>query len=80
LIEKLNIAISEARLINIEIYEKLCHIQKMAQNEAFRVDLVINNLAFAGFNGHDITVKSKWLHKYFEHCHKLGDVIDFNIG
>ena len=80
LIEKLNIAINEARTINIEIYEKLCKIQKMAQNEKMRVEWVLNNLMFAGMSGHDITVKSKWLHAYFEHEHKPGSKIDFNIG
>lgn len=79
LIMALNAAINESRAINIELYEKLCGIQKEVQNEAMRIEMVYGRFDFAGWNGHDIGVCSKWLHEYFEKEYD-GGCIDFNIG
>ena len=43
------------------------------------MECVYSSLDFAEWHGHDITVKSKWLHDYFEKEYASG-MIDFNIG
>lgn len=79
LLEALTAAIPLMRDENIQLYEELCELKKEVQNEIFRLECVYNNLEFAGWMGHDISVKSKWLHDYFE-CDYSGGLIDFNIG
>lgn len=72
-------AIEDSRSINIEVYKCLCCIAEEVQNEAMRVAWVHESMAMTGWNPHDLSVKSKWLHDYFE-CHYDGGKIDFNIG
>lgn len=67
-------------MVDMDLYKKLTHILHNVQNEIFRLNIVKNSLEFAGWNPHDISVKSKWLHDYFENTWKLGCDIDFNIG
>lgn len=67
-------------MIDVELYNKIIKMIKCVQNEKFRAKIVYKSLDFAGWSAHDISVKSKWLHKYFEHDYKRGHDIDFNIG
>lgn len=67
-------------MVDMELYEKVAKLTKSVQDEKFRVELVKNSFEFVGWNPHDISVKSKWLHDYFENEWKIGDEVDFNIG
>lgn len=80
LIECLNHAIHKSRTIDMQIYQKLCCMADEAQDEKMRIRMVHDNLDFGGWNGHDISVKSKWIHEYFEHQHKEGEPININLG
>ena len=79
LISALSTAIDESRLENIELYHKLCCIQKEVQNERMRAEWAYHRLDLAGWNGHDIGVVSMIIHSYFEKEYD-GGLIDFNIG
>lgn len=65
---------------HVDIYEQMIKIFKQIQNEHFRVKLLWKSFEFGGWNSHDISYKSKIIHKYFEHHYKYGDEINFNIG
>lgn len=73
-------AIAKARTVDMQIYEKLCCMADKAQNEAMRVRMAYDSLDFAGWNPHDISVKSKWIHQYFEAEHKDGEDVNINLG
>lgn len=77
LIDALNIAINESRLVNMELYHKLCKIQEEVQSEVTRADIVYRRLDFASWNAHDIGVVSMLIHKHYED-HPGSN--DFNIG
>lgn len=78
--ECLTHAIKKARYVDMQIYDKLCCLASKTQNEKMRVKMAYDSLAFAGWNPHDISVKSKWIHDYFENKHKDGEDINFNLG
>lgn len=80
LIECLNHAIHKSRAIDIQIYKELMCLEKEVQDEKMRARMAKDSLAFGGWNGHDISVKSKWIHEYFEHEHKDGEDININLG
>ena len=67
-------------MIDMQLYKKMLDILHNVQNSIFRANQVVKSFEFGGWNAHDISVKSKWLHHYFEENWKFGDVIDFNIG
>lgn len=79
LIECLNKAIELSRSVDMELYKELCCLLDEVQNEAMRVRLAHSSLDLGGWNGHDISVKSKWIHEYFEKEYS-GGKIDLNIG
>lgn len=76
-IESLNSAIKHAGSIDMELYKKLCCLVEEVQCEVMRTKMTYNSLELGGWNGHDISVKSKWLHEHFE---EHPDSLDFNIG
>ena len=76
IIPTLNAAIHLARTIDIELYRKLCDMLERVQGEIMRVNMIVDNLNFTGWNTHDVSVKSKWLH---EQCEK-GDIKGHNIN
>lgn len=78
--ECLSHAIHKARTIDMQIYEKLCCLADKSQNEKMRVRMAYDSLDFAGWNPHDISVKSKWIHEYFEREHKDGEDVNINLG
>ena len=80
LIECLNEAIHMARKIDIQIYQELICLEKEVQDEMMRARMAKESLAFAGWNPHDTSVKSKWIHEYFEHEHEPGGEININLG
>jgi len=80
LAECLNHAIHKARTVDVQIYEKLCCMANMVQNEKMRIRMTYDSFDFAGWNAHDISVKSKWIHHYFEHEHIEGEDVNFNLG
>lgn len=80
LIECLNQAIHASRTIDIQTYKELMCLTDEVQDEKMRASMVKDSLAFGGWNGHDISVKSKWIHEYFEHQHKDGEDININLG
>lgn len=79
LIKALNEAIEMSRKVDMQLYKKLCEIIDEVQNEKMRVKMILSNLNLTNWNGHDVSVKSKWLHDYFEKDYD-GKCIDFNIG
>jgi hypothetical protein len=76
----LNEAIREARGVDIQIYNELICLQKEVQDEIMRARMARDSLDFGGWNPHDISVKSKWIHEYFEHTHQDGGEININLG
>ena len=79
LCHEVTLAIGHMREVNITIYRTLLDLKEEVQNEMFRLEHAFNSFQFAGWEGHDITVKSKWIHDYFEKDYD-GGCIDFNIG
>jgi hypothetical protein len=75
-----NAAIHEARTVDIEIYKKLCSMLCKVQGEIMRVEMILKSLEFAGWNTHDVSVKSKWLHEQAEKGEVSGHDINANIG
>ena len=80
LIECLNHAIHKSRTIDIQVYQALMCLEKEVQDERMRAKMAKDSLMFGGWSGHDISVKSKWIHEYFEHTHKDGEDININLG
>lgn len=80
LAECLNHAIHKARNIDMQVYEKLCCLADKTQNGIMRVRMAYDSLDFSGWNPHDISVKSKWVHEYFEKEHTDGSEININLG
>jgi len=80
LVGALNAAIAEAAQVNVCLYKELLCILTEVQDEQMRLEMCYNSLEFGGFHPHDVSVKSKWLHDYFEHEYKNGQPINFNIG
>lgn len=80
LIECLNHAIHKSRTIDIQIYKELMCLEKEVQDERMRAKMAKDSLAFGGWSGHDISVKSKWIHEYFEKDHEDGGEININLG
>ena len=76
----LNQAIHKSRTVDIQIYNELICLQKEVQDEKMRARMAHDSLEFAGWNPHDISVKSMLIHKYFEHEHKDGGEININLG
>lgn len=76
----LNKCIEHSRIVDMNMYHCLCKLQCEIQNEATRAEWAYDSLDFVGWNQHDISIKSKWLHDYFEFDYKCGEPIDFNIG
>jgi len=79
LVHEITEAISPMRDINVAIYKALLELKEEVQNEIFRAEHAFNSFTLANWEGHDITVKSKWIHDYFEKEYD-GGCIDFNIG
>lgn len=73
-------AINKARTIDMQIYEKLCCMSDHIQNNVMRIRMIYDSFDFAGWNTHDISVKSKWIHSYFENEHKDGGEVNINLG
>lgn len=73
-------AIEKARVVDMQIYEKLCCMSAHAQNNCMRIRMIYDSLDFAAWQPHDISVKSMIIHKYFEHEHKDGEEINVNLG
>lgn len=80
LIECLNHAIHKARTIDIQLYKELMCLEKEVQDERMRAKMAKDSLSFGGWNPHDISVKSKWIHEYFENDHEDGGEININLG
>lgn len=80
LIECLNHAIHKSRTIDIQIYQALMCLEREVQDERMRACMAKDSLAFGGWSGHDISVKSKWIHEYFEKEHHDGEDININLG
>lgn len=80
LIECLNKAINLSRAMDIELYNKLCHITDEVQNEKMRIRLAHDRLNLGGWQGHDLGVVSMVMHSYFQNEHKQGSMIDLNLG
>jgi len=67
-----------ANEFDTSLYSEILCLEKAVRNELFRVYQIIGSLDLTGWNGHDISVKSKWLH---DQCEKDEDGnLDFNIG
>lgn len=79
-LKALNFAVSKSGAVDMSLYQCLCKLTKEVQDEAMRARMVYDSMDFAGWNPHDISVKSKWIHEYFEHDYKPGEDINFNIG
>jgi hypothetical protein len=79
LIDRLNDAIHHARTVDMQIYNCLVGLCDEVQSEIMRATMARDSLDFAGWNPHDISVKSRWIHEYFEHEHEGGD-ININLG
>lgn len=79
-IDVLNFAVKGSGAVDMELYQCLCKMVKEVQDESMRARMVYDNLEFGGWMPHDISVKSKWLHEYFEHGYKQGEDINFNLG
>lgn len=80
LVEYLNEAINESKEIDMQLYNKLCDMVEEVQHEIAVVRMTYNNLELAGWMGHDISVKSKWIKDYFDEEYVYGRKIKFNIG
>lgn len=80
LIDYINCAIHASRMIDIQIYKFLICLADEVQNERMRACMVKESFAFGGWSTHDISVKSKWIHEYFEKEHHDGEDINFNLG
>ena len=78
--ESLAHAIHKSRKIDMEIYDKLCCLATNIQDEKMRIRLAYDSFDFAGWQPHDISVKSRWIHHYFEHEHIEGEPVNFNLG
>jgi len=79
IVPTLNKAIHEARTVDIEIYQFLICLLDKVQKEIMRIDMICGSLEFAGWNTHDVSVKSKWLHEQEEKGEITHDV-NANIG
>ena len=80
LIHHLNSAIELSRCVDLEMYEKLLHINKEVQNERKRAMMAYDSFEFGGWSNHDISMKSEMIHDYMEHKHIEGQDINFNLG
>lgn len=80
LVQYLNEAIDESKEVDMKLYKKLCKMVEEVQHEIALVRMTYNNLELAGWMGHDISVKSKWIKDYFDLEYCYGDTIRFNIG
>ena len=78
-VECLNKAIDESRTIDIQIYKFLMCLAERVQNEIFRARLIKESFAFAGWNSHDISIKSMLIHEYFEK-HENAKELNVNLG
>jgi len=64
----------------MEIYDKPCCLATNIQDEKMCIRLAYDSFDFAGWQPHDISVKSRWIHHYFEHEHIEGEPVNFNLG
>ena len=78
--DHLNRAIHSSKKIDMQIYEKLCCLVNKVQDEKMRIRMAHDSFEFAGWNPHDISVKSMIIHKYFEEKHVEGEDVNFNLG
>jgi hypothetical protein len=78
--ECLNRAIHISRSVDMQIYKELACLAERVQNEIMRARMIKDSFSFGGWNPHDISVKSKWIHEYFEHHHEDGAGINVNLG
>lgn len=80
LAECLYYASREAKKVDVQIYEKLFCMAEKAQNDKMRIRMIYDNLEFAAWNPHDISIKSMIIHDYFEHKHGADEEINLNLG
>lgn len=76
----INNALMLAYSLPAEVYEKLFEMKSAVEDEIFNAEKVYDALETGSWSAEICQKISEIIHEYFEHKHKLGCRINFNIG